>query len=62
MHSKSEKNEQTGGLHEQTPPPRWVFDNLIDDDTRREVGDFYQALESSKECRTMVVGFTPPRD
>jgi hypothetical protein len=43
-------------------PVRWEFGNLLDADARIELREFYGALESSKDCKTILVGFTPPID
>jgi len=43
-------------------PPRWDFGNLLDADARNELREFYGALESSKNCKTILVGFTLPLD
>ena len=44
------------------PGPRWEFGNLLDEEAQGEIREFYAALESSKECKTVLVGYTPPRD
>ena len=43
-------------------PLHWEFGNLLDADAQSEVREFYGALEKSKDCDTVLVGYTPPRD
>ena len=43
-------------------PPKWRFGNLLDGHAQRELGEFYEALESSQESQRMIVGYTPSRD
>ena len=44
------------------PARRWEFDNLLDAEAQGEVREFYRAMEKSKDCNTVLVGYTPPRD
>lgn len=41
---------------------RLEFDNLLDADAQSELRNFYGALEKSSGCKTVLVGYTPPRD
>jgi hypothetical protein len=41
---------------------RWEFDNLLDADAQGELREFSKAMEKSKNCSTVLVGYTPPVD
>ena len=56
--TQSETNPETKA----TKPLHWEFGNLLDADAQNEVREFYGAREKSKDCSTVLVGYTPPRD
>ena len=60
------KNEKDTGSNQPTvdagASPRLEFDNLLDATAQSELHEFYGALEKSKGCKTVLVGYTPPRD
>lgn len=43
-------------------PVNLDFGNLLNPEAQTEIREFYAALESSKACKTVLVGYTPPRD
>jgi len=43
-------------------PMRYRFGNLLDARAQTELRQFYGALESSKNCTTVLVGHMPVRD
>jgi hypothetical protein len=63
MTTKNEREpvEQPMPAHAK-PASRWEFDNLLDAEAQGEVREFYRAIEKSKDCNTVLVGYTPPRD
>ncbi len=60
------KNEIDSRRDQQEVDPgtetRLEFDNLLDADAQSELRNFYGALEKSRGCKTVLVGYTPPRD
>lgn len=58
---KDEPQGQHPPVHREEPP-RWEFGDLLDADAQGELRDFYRAMEKSKDCNTVLVGYTPPRD
>jgi len=62
------KNQETNSqkqeclAQEDELPAYLEFGNLLNAEAQSEIRDFYAALESSKACKTVLVGYTPPRD
>jgi len=57
--SQLDKSELQPEAQHQT---QWEFGNLLDAEAQTELHEFYSALEMSQACKTVLVGYTPPRD
>jgi hypothetical protein len=63
MHQQNEAVQaENNAPVDSNEPLRWEFGNLLDAEAHSELREFYGALKKSRDCNTVLVGYTPPRD